>query len=64
MKERLLDLATDIWALLSANERSYWACECGMYHYIDAVANIAAFNTEELNEQDRDDIVDAVYEGV
>lgn len=60
MRDRLQELCTTIWALLSDDERGYWTYEEGLYNYVRAVANLANINYEVID--DIDSIVDAVYE--
>lgn len=64
MKERLKELASTIWTLLTDEERMDWACGDGMYNFIEAVAALMRAGHEwlDMSEQDKDDIVDAVYE--
>lgn len=64
MKERLKELASTIWTLLTDEERMDWACCDGMYNFIEAVAALVCARHEwlDMSEQDKDDIVDAVYE--
>lgn len=64
MKDRIQELATTIWELLTDEERMDWACDDGMYNFVEAVAALICAKQEwlDLPEQDKDDIVDAVYE--
>ena len=62
MKERLQELASIVWTLLTDEERMDWACGDGMYNFIETVANLVHIDWLNLSEQDQDDIVNAVYE--
>lgn len=66
MKDRIQELASTVWTLLTDEERMDWACDDGMYNFVEAVAALIHMKQEwlDLPEQDKDDIVDAVYEGV
>lgn len=64
MKERLIELSYAVWTLLTDEERMNWACGDGMYNFVEAVATLICCKQEwlDLPEQDKDDVVDEVYD--